>query len=223
MNKVMRVLLLPIGLLVKIYELALSGARDLHNKIRFSSAIIDNGCCINDKSSIGENCHILENCLFLNSSIKRFSYIGRNSIVQNAEIGAFCSIANDVYIGLGRHPSNLFSMSPLFYRTSNTFKVKLIDVDYDFAEYKKISIGHDVWIGARATILDGVTIGNGAIVAANAVVTKNVPSYGVVAGVPAKVISYRFPENKIDALEKKEWWNMSLNEIKCSMNELNNL
>ena len=67
-------------------------------------------------------------------------------------------------------------------------------------------IGNDVWIGLNATILDGVTIGDGAIVAAGAVVTKDVPPYAVVAGVPAKIIKYRFTESQIDFLLKFRWW-----------------
>lgn len=219
-HKLLRCLLLPFGLLLKLYELAIEGARDIQNKLRFRDSIIDRRCCINSASKIGENCHILENCLVLNSTIKSYSYIGRNSIVQNTSIGSFCSIANDVFIGLGAHPLEHFSTSPLFYRVSNIFNLKLIDTDYKFSEYRPIEIGNDVWIGARVIVLDGVKIGNGAIIAANAVVTKDVPPYAVVGGVPAKIIRYRFSQEKIEKFLKLQWWTWPLDNIQKQMKEL---
>lgn len=218
-----RILLLPLGLLIKLKELSVVGSRDLHNKLRFRKSIIDRNCCINPETIIEQNCHIHEGSIILNSSIRKFSYVGRNSLIQNASIGSFCSIANDVYVGLGAHPSDLFSTSPLFYRINNTFKSRLIESDYDFVEYKPIEIGNDVWIGARAIVMDGVKIGDGAIIATNAVVTKDVPPYAIVGGVPAKIISYRFSEDKIEKLLQSQWWQLPLIEIKQCMNKLNNL
>lgn len=220
---IFRVLLLPFGLLMKIKELAVIGSRDIQNKLRYKQSTIDKNCCINLASKIEENCHILENTIVLNSNIKKYSYVGRNSIVQNANIGSFCSIANDVFIGLGTHPSHLFSTSPLFYRVNNTFDIKLIETDYDFSEYQTIEIGHDVWIGARAMIMDGITIGDGAIIAANAVITKDVPPYAIMGGVPAKIIKHRFSAEKIKKLQLKQWWLLPLIEIKKMMEELNDL
>ena len=218
-----RILFVPLGLLIKLNELSIIGSRDLYNKLRFRGAIIDRNCCIDPTTKIEENCHILESCYIWDSSIKRFSYVGRNSMIQHASIGSFCSIANDVYVGLGMHPSNLFSTSPLFYRVVNTFKLRLIENDYDFAEYKPIEIGHDVWIGARVMIMDGVKVGDGAIIAGNAVVTKDVPPYAIVAGIPAKVIRYRFSPEKIEKLLREQWWLWPLSEIKQRMSDLNDL
>jgi chloramphenicol O-acetyltransferase type B len=219
----LRILLLPFGLLLKLIELAVVGSRDLYNKFRFRGSIIDRNCCIDPTTEIEENCHILENCLVWDSTIMRFSYVGRNSMIQHAKIGSFCSIANDVYVGLGTHPLNLFSTSPLFYRVVNTFKFRLIENDYDFAEYKPIEIGHDVWIGARAMVMDGVKVGDGAIIAANAVVTKDVPPFAVVAGIPAKIIRYRYSPEKIEKLLGNRWWLWPLSEIKQRMTYLNDL
>ncbi len=218
-----RILLLPVGLFTRLGELAVTGSRDLHNRLRFKGAIVDKGCSINPATKIESNSHVLENCLVLNSTIRQFSYVGRNSIVQNASIGSYCSIANDVFIGLGLHPSELFSTSPLFYRVTNTFKYRLIENDIDFVEYQPIEIGSDVWIGARATILDGVKVGHGAIIATNAVVTKDVPPYAIVGGVPAKIIRYRFTAEKIEKLLSTQWWTWSLDDIHSRMKELNEL
>ncbi len=222
-NKLYRLFLLPFGLLIRLYYLAVDGSRDIYNKLHFKGATIDNNCCINDSSTISPNTHILENCLILNGDIKPYSYIGRNSIIQNATIGSFCSIANDVFVGLGTHPTNLFSTSPLFYRRNNTFDIKLVSENLDFSEYSSIEIGNDVWIGSRATIIDGVKVGDGAIIAAGTLVTKDVEPYSIIGGVPAKIIKYRFSQETIEKLIKLQWWSWSLNEIQARMTELNKL
>ena len=208
---------LPIGLMRKLIELAGEGARDIHNKKRFAGSIVDSGCRIDKESSLAANTHILENCEVSRSRINEYSYVGKNSIIQNAEIGKFCSIAREVFIGLGTHPIDEFSTSTLFYRRKNTFGIELMDRDLEFEEYRKTEIGNDVWIGARAMILDGVKIGHGAIIAAHAVVTKDVPPYAIVGGVPARIIKYRFGEDRIRKLLALSWWNWDLAEIKERM------
>jgi acetyltransferase-like isoleucine patch superfamily enzyme len=212
-KKILRVCLLPLGFILKLIELAKDGSRDIENKIRFKNATIDNHACIDRKTSIGNHCHILSHTILNSCTVANYSYIGRNSLVQNSLIGAYCSIANDVCIGLGQHPQDHFSTSPLFFRVNNTFKISVIEIDLDFDEYNQIDIGNDVWIGARAIIMDGVSIGDGAIVAANAVVTKDVPPYAIVGGVPAKVISYRFGQEKINNLLDSKWWDLPVDEI----------
>ena len=80
-----------------------------------------------------------------------------------------------------------------------------------------MNIGSDVWIATRVTILDKVNVGDGSIVAAGAVVTKDIPSYAVVGGVPAKVIKYRYPQNTIDALLQIRWWDWEVDKIKKNL------
>ncbi|WP_281278328.1 CatB-related O-acetyltransferase [Thalassotalea litorea] len=211
--KILRLLLFPIGLVSRIKDIANSGARDIENRYRFKSSIIDKSCCIDRNSTIAENCHILQNTIINKSEIKNYSYVGRNSVIQYAKVGAYCSIANDVFIGLGMHPKDYFTTSPLFYRVKNTFKLNIVNEDLEFDEYSRVTIGNDVWIGARAIILDGVKIGDGAIIAANAVVTKDVPPYAIVTGVPAKINSYRFEKERINELLKLKWWDLPIEEV----------
>ncbi len=208
-----RILFYPLGILKAIHLLGKNGSRDFVNKTRFKHVIIDDGVCIDSKSMIHEHSHILSNCTINNSNIDSYTYIGKNGIIQNANIGKFCSIANDVCIGLGKHPIDYFSTSPLFYRINNPLNIKLIDENSKFNEYEEITIGHDVWLGARAIVLDGISIGHGVIIAANSVVTKDVPPYAIVGGVPAKVIKYRFDTSQIEKLLNSRWWEKEVDVI----------
>ncbi len=212
-----RVLCLPFGLLRKLTELAKDGARDLHNRKRFPCVIVDSGCCINHRSKLAPHVHILKGSSILDSDIGEFSYVGTGCVIQHVSVGKFCSIASEVFAGTGAHPIHHFSTSTLFYRKHNTLGIPLVDENMKFEEYKKISIGNDVWIGTRAMIMDGVTVGDGAVIAANAVVTKDVPAYAVVGGVPAKVIKYRFDKERIAELLFSQWWSWGLEEIKEKM------
>mgnify|MGYP006077533253 CR=1 FL=1 len=220
---VKRLVFYPLGILKGIHQLGVNHSRDIYNKRRFKKSIIDKECSIDEYSKIDAFSHILSNTIINKSTIRSYSYVGRNCIVQNATIGKFCSIANDVFLGLGKHPIENFSTSPLFYRKKNTLKIDLVDTDLDFDEYENIIVGNDVWIGARAIIMDGVKINNGAIVAANSVVTKDVPAYAIVGGVPAKILKYRFNEKKIETLLNTEWWDDDLQTIKSKINNLNRL
>jgi chloramphenicol O-acetyltransferase type B len=218
---IVRIFYFPLGFFNQLKKLGIIGSRDLYNKKRFKGAIIDEGCCIDIRSIIQPNVHLLENCVINNTLVGSYTYIGKNCLCQNVTIGKFCSIANEVSIGLGKHPTNKFSSSTLFYKKINTLNIRLIDKDKDLVEYENISIGNDVWIGHRAIILDGVSIGHGAIVGSNAIVSRDVPPYAIVGGVPARVIKYRFDEEKIKFLLNSKWWDMDLTEIKENMDLFN--
>lgn len=148
-----------------------------------------------------------------NVKVGRYSAVGVSSNVGNAEINNFSIIARNCDIGLGPHPTNQITSHSIFYKNDPWGYHPEWVASIDFSENKKTTIGNDVWIGAKSTIMDGVQIGNGAIVAAGSVVTKNVPPYAVVGGAPAKVIKYRFPQEVIDRLEEIQWWNLSDEKI----------
>ncbi|MEH7172725.1 MULTISPECIES: CatB-related O-acetyltransferase [Priestia] len=163
-------------------------------------------------STISNNVVIRRFCKVKNSSIGEYSYLANNVSVINCTIGKYCSIAPNVQIGLGKHPTDRFSTSPIFYSRNNFFKYKMVK-ENTFSEFESIEIKNDVWVGANAIILDGVKVGNGCIVAAGAVVTKDVPDYAIVAGVPAKIIKYRFNPSMIELFNKVEWWNKGIQEL----------
>lgn len=134
-----------------------------------------------------------------------YSYIARNADINNCEIGKFCSIGPNFCCGQGIHPTNGISTSPMFYSTARQNGVSLCQKG-KVQEFKRVRIGNDVFIGANATVLDGVQIGDGAVIGAGAVVVCDIPPYAVAVGVPAKVVKYRFDEDTIASLLERKWW-----------------
>jgi acetyltransferase-like isoleucine patch superfamily enzyme len=125
-------------------------------------------------------------------------------------IGRFCSIAPDVLISLGgEHHTEWI--------TTYSFSL-LFDEAADLPGYPMtrgdVAIGNDVWIGQGACILSGVTVGDGAVIAARTVIAKDVDPYSIVGGSPARLVRYRFPEAAITSLLELAWWNWSLPQIK---------
>ena len=180
---------------------------------RFYGAKIYPSAVVDQKSSLGKNTVLLQRSFFLNSSLGDFSYLGRDCFIQDASIGKYCSIGNGVCIGLGRHPLDLLGSSPVFYKRNNVLGFSIAS-DESFAERERISIGNDVWIGTRSIVLDGVSIGSGAVIAAGAVVTKDVAPYTIVAGVPARRVGQRFDDEVVAELLQTEWWDLDTEELK---------
>lgn len=142
----------------------------------------------------------------------RHSFCGYNCELIHCDIGSFCSIANNVFIGGAMHSIEHVSTSPAFEEGKNSIKAK-----YSLHKSKtpkKTYIGHDVWIGHGVIIKQGVTIGTGSIIGMGSVVTKDVEPYSIVAGNPAKEIRKRFEQNIINGLLKSNWWGFDDNKLK---------
>lgn len=156
----------------------------------------------------GYNNIIYENVSLINCLIGDYTYIGGSCKLSNTCVGKFCSLGPELWIGgLPSHPLNLKSTYPGLYAKDSRYYGIKPEYQYNQLERKPVKIGNDVWIGARAMILDGVTIGDGAVIAAGAVVAKDIPPYAIVGGVPAKIIKFRFDEERINELLLSEWWN----------------
>ena len=200
---------------IKYPTLSLKFSSRLKNNLNFgNNNFVGKNTFISD-STFGDNVTVHHDCCLSNVSVGDFSYVSSASHLDLTQIGKFCSIGNQVLCGCGDHPVNLISTNPVLYSTLKLGSVTFAKQDH-FVARKPITVGHDVWIGARAFVRDGVKIGNGAVVAAGAVVVKDVPDYAIVGGVPAKIIRYRFPPEMIEQLLKIQWWNWSSDKLNQS-------
>lgn len=146
------------------------------------------------------------------------SYIGSYSFLS-AEIGRFTSISSYVRCNCGIHPYEepfvttspcFFSLNPDKTQCGSTFATRQMTQEkkyYNKEQKIGVKIGSDCWIGEGAFLVGGIEIADGAIVLAHAVVTKNVPAYAIVGGIPAKIIRYRYDKETIDFLLRVQWWN----------------
>lgn len=151
--------------------------------------------------------------IFAKVFVGRYTYIANGVQIDQhvTKIGRYCSIAANSKLGLGPHPSHFLSTSPAFYDPARGL---VRDLRFDeFQGTHETVIGNDVWIGANAIVMAGVCIGNGAIIGAGAIVTKDVPPYAIVVGVPAKVVKYRFDSTLIVKLELSYWWEQPAERI----------
>lgn len=158
------------------------------------------------------------------------TYVGDDCVLK-AKTGKYCSIGHHVNVLTGTHPSHVFvSTSPVFYSTrkqnglsyveESKFKeVLLVDEKKGYG----VLVGNDVWIGFGATLLGGITVGDGAIIASNAFVNKDVPPYAIVGGTPAKVIGKRFEDNQIEWLEEFAWWDKDEDWIRENADQFENI
>lgn len=192
-----------------------------------SSAKIYNNCKVVDttlaeNSSIGDNSrvfgstlgnfvHIQREALMYSTTIGDYTYTGKNFTSWYSEIGKFCSISWNVSIGGANHDYERVTTHAFLY--SNDYDFLNGRIGYNRFENECV-IGNDVWIAANASICRGVTVGDGAVIAAGAVVTKNVEPYTIVAGIPAKPIKKRFSDDVINILLQSQWWNLPPQIIK---------
>lgn len=153
-------------------------------------------------------------------SIGQYTYMRSGTLASAESIGRYCSFGPDFRIGDGNHPTTFLSSHPFQYGAASGFRGW---PEYDSfkptcvltPEIRKTApvIGNDVWVGANVIIQRGVSIGDGAVIAAGAVVTKDVPAYAIVGGCPAKVIRMRFSQDMINRLLATKWWDYSLTSL----------
>jgi phosphonate metabolism protein (transferase hexapeptide repeat family) len=162
-------------------------SRDVQPKIHPSSQL--------KSVKLGKYTEIGERVILRDVQIGNFTYLERNGEGIYAEIGHFCSIASNVRINALEHPVQRLTMHKMTYRPNEYFRNIGVDMDYRaHRSSRRVTIGNDVWIG------------HGAVIGANAVVSKDVPPYMIVAGVPAKILRPRFDEKTVERLLQSAWW-----------------
>ncbi|WP_086889996.1 CatB-related O-acetyltransferase [Natrarchaeobaculum aegyptiacum] len=164
------------------------GSIDLAPRTRLSR-----GCILNGDVSVGRRTNLEPKC----------------ELIGDVSIGRYCAIARECTFQEPNHETQRPSLQ-------NKLYADVLDSELESTTKGPITVGNDVWIGARATVLSGVTIGDGAIVGAGAIVTDDVEPYAVVAGVPAERVSWRFPEPVREKLLELEWWNWDERTIRAN-------
>lgn len=175
--------------------------RSLVKKIRDKVYSLTIGATIIN-SKIGYKAFVSKNAFISNSVIGDYTSVGRNTTIVHTQLGKYCSISWNVTIGATQHPLQRISSHAFPYIKRFGF----VETDNRFTS--KTSIGNDVWFGANSIVLPNISIGNGAVVGAGSVVTKDVPDFAIVAGIPAKIIKFRFGEEQVTALNAIQWWNL---------------
>ena len=181
------------------------------------NVMVYRSCTLKGYNFFGRNT-VLSNC-----EIGIYTYFGENCKINNLSIGNYCSIGNDVKIGISNHPIDCFvSTSPYFYIDNLNNHKTFVNKNY-YEPLKPIEIGNDVFIGSNVIIMDGVKIGDGAVIGVGSIVLKDVASYSVVGGVPAKEIKKRFNEEYRKKLLASKWWDKDINWIRENVNKFHDI
>lgn len=197
-----------IGLNVRTYRDVV-----IRNSVICDNALIGDDAFITE-STIGENTIIERRNMIFNCAIGAYCSVGVNDVIRYARIGKYCSIAWNCSIGGTEHYMKRLSTS--FFPFDKAYGI-VEDTDIPEIEgtySKPVMIGNDVWIAAGAQVLRGVKVGDGAVLGEGTIVTKDVPPYEIWAGVPARKIGQRFPDEIIVELMEIKWWDFPIDVIK---------
>lgn len=180
--------------------------------------------CIVQDCTFGRYVEIGAGSRVLNAHLDDYSYCDRMAEIANAKIGKFSNIAAFTRIGATDHPMDKASLHHFLYRSMDYWDDAEPDEAF-FAHRKSrlAHIGHDTWIGHGAMIKPEVTLGHGSVVASGAVVTKDVPPYMIVAGIPAKPLRARFPEKVAERLMALAWWDWEHARLRAALEDFRSL
>ncbi|OWU85002.1 chloramphenicol acetyltransferase [Oceanicola sp. 22II-s10i] len=175
-------------------------------------------------TTFGRYCEVGRGSRVLNSEFGDYAYCDQRADIANTTLGKFANVAAATRIGPTDHPYANASLHHFLYRSASYWDDVEDDADF-FARRaaRRTVIGHDTWIGHGAIIKPEVTIGNGAIVAAGAMVTKDVAPYMIVAGVPAVPLRARYPDGVADRIEALAWWNWDHDRLRAALDDFRTL
>ena len=175
-------------------------------------------------TTLGRFTDVAERVNLSECSVGDYSYFERGVEAIYTDIGKFCAIAANARINALNHPTDRVSQHKITYRPNEYFVGAKLDKEFrELRQSKRVTIGHDVWIGHGAVILPGLTIGHGAVIAAGAAVTKNVEPYAIVAGVPARRIKWRFAKSIRTRIIKIAWWDWDHDQLAEAVADLQKL
>lgn len=173
------------------------------------------------QSTLGAYCDIGAMTTISESTIGDYTYLVDQCSVIYSAIGKFCSIASHTRINPGNHPMHRATQHHMTYRRVEYGFGPADDANFfQWRRDDRVVIGNDVWIGHGSIVLPGVTIGDGAVVAAGAVVSKDVAPYTIVGGVPAHPIRDRFPRDIAEAMQQIAWWDWDRATIEARFDDL---
>jgi phosphonate metabolism protein (transferase hexapeptide repeat family) len=174
--------------------------------------------------TLGRYTDIGARTILLEVEVADYSYIVNDSNIAYTKIGKFCSIAAMTRINPGNHPMHRASQAHFTYRASSYFPGEADDADFfEWRRAHRVVIGHDVWIGHGAIVLPGRNLGDGAVIAAGSIVTKDVMPYTIVAGNPARPIRQRFPTQIAARMAMLEWWHWSHERLRLALPDFRRL
>ena len=175
-------------------------------------------CTLGRYTEVGARTKLLE------VELADYSYVVNDSEIAYTRFGKFCSVAAMTRINPGNHPMERASQSHFTYRASAYFPGERDDSDFfAWRRSHSVKIGNDVWIGHGAIVLPGRSIGDGAVVAAGAIVTKNVAPYAIVAGNPARLIRPRFPAAIVRRMQALRWWDWQHEQLRRALPDFRTL
>jgi len=173
---------------------------------------------------MGEYTEVLDFVEMTETVLGDYSYVCRHCSIICADIGKFSNIADMARINPGSHPIERPSLHHFTYRSQRYgFKEEPDHAFFSWRRRQRVLVGHDTWIGHGAVIMPGVTIGDGAVVGSLSVVTRDVPSYAIVAGAPARLIRTRFPRAVAEALLEIRWWDWTHEDLKQRIDDFKDL
>ena len=199
-----------IGQLSEVLQSQLLEGASVYRMVRAKASTLGKFSCVGDGSCvdfsrIGARVRIGRFNHLLHVDVGTRSFTGPHTVLIRARIGKYSSLSWGVTVGGGEHDYTRLTTHSFLYSDHDGLRSAAEPAAYDrFAA--PCTVGSDVWVAASATILRGVSVGDGAVVAANAVVTRDVPPYAIVAGVPARVIKARFEESLAERLRRIRWW-----------------